>query len=138
MITLPDLDIEVTGVWRYFPENALAHSLAAGIGSEPHSLDRLKIQCVREQLVLCKLEPRRTSARNREEGLKGLQHLTWIVGKSKRIADEVKRSLDGLVAPVWIEEYVATRLSPLQDELAALTAQAEASDASSNIKKGTP
>jgi hypothetical protein len=39
-ITLPDLDIEVTGVWRYFPENALAHSLAAGIGSEPHSLGR--------------------------------------------------------------------------------------------------
>jgi hypothetical protein len=96
----------------------------------------LKIQCVREQLALCKLDPRRTSARNREEGLKGLQHLMWIAGKSKRIADEVKRSLDGWVAPVWIEEYVATRLSPLQDELAALTAQAEALDTdSSNTKK---
>lgn len=95
----------------------------------------LKIQCVREQLVLCKLDPRRTSARNREEGLKGLQHLMWIVGKSKRIADEVKRSLDGLVAPVWIEEYVSTRLSPLQDELAALTAQAEALDTDSSNTK---
>jgi len=90
----------------------------------------LKVEQVREQLVLCQLDPRRTSARNRAQGLKGLQHLVWIVEKSQRIAAEVKHSLDGLVAPVWIDEYVATRLRPLQDELNALTAQAAALDPS--------
>ena len=35
----------------------------------------LKVQQVREQLALCKLDPRRTSARNPAQGLKGLQHL---------------------------------------------------------------
>jgi len=100
----------------------------------------LKVQWVREQLALCKLDPRRTSARNRVQGLKGLQHLTWIVQKSQRVGDEVRRSLDGLVAPVWIEEYVSTRLSPLQDELSALTAQAEALDMghSNNTRNGPP
>ena len=38
----------------------------------------------------------------------------------------MRRSLDGQVTPVWIEEYLATRLSPLKDELDALTAQNEA------------
>ena len=38
----------------------------------------------------------------------------------------MRRSFDGLVEPVWIEEYLATRLSPLKDELDALTAQDEA------------
>ncbi len=86
----------------------------------------LKVQQVREQLALCKLDPRRTSARNQAQGLKGLQHLQSIVRQSQRVAEEVKRSLDGLVAPVWIEEYLSTRLGPLQDELNAVTAQAKA------------
>ena len=86
----------------------------------------LKVQQVREQLVLCQLDPRRTSARSRVQGLKGLQHLVWIVDKSRRIAAEVKHSLEGSVDPVWSEEYVATRLRPLQDELQALNAQAAA------------
>jgi len=85
-----------------------------------------KVQQVREQLALCRIDPRRTSARNKVQGLKGLQHLHWIVKKSERVADEVRRSFDGLVAPVWIEEYISTRLSPLKDELDALNAQAEA------------
>jgi len=46
--------------------------------------------------------------------------------QSERVATQVRRSFDGLVEPVWIEEYLATRLSPLKDELDALTAQDEA------------
>jgi len=84
------------------------------------------IQNVREQLVLCKVDPRRTSARNPAQGLKGLNHLKEVVARSQRIADEVRRSLDGLVDPVWVEEYVSTRLKPLQDELNELAAQAKA------------
>jgi hypothetical protein len=100
----------------------------------------LKVQQVREQLALCKLDPRRTSARNPAQGLKGLQHLTGIVRKSQRVADEVRRSLDGRVPPVWIEEYVSTRLTPLQDELDALTAQAGAltMDSPNRANKQTP
>ena len=89
----------------------------------------LKVQQVREQLVLCQLDARRTSARSQVQGLKGLQHLQSIVRNSQRVADEVRHSLDGRVPPLWIEEYVATRLSPLQDELNAVTAQAAALEA---------
>jgi len=88
----------------------------------------VKIQRAREQLTLCKLDLRRTSARNPVQGLKVLPQLQAVVKQSQRVADEVRRSLDGLVAPVWIEEYISTRLIPLQDELNTLTAQAEALD----------
>jgi hypothetical protein len=98
----------------------------------------LKVQRLREQLALCRLDPRRTSARNPVQGLKGLPQLQAVVRQSQRVADEVRRSLDGLVATVWIEEYVSTRLSPLQDELSALTAQAEALNmgSSNHLEKG--
>jgi len=84
------------------------------------------VRQVREHLALCRLDPRRTSARNKLQGNKGLGHLHGTVRHSERVADEVRRSFDGLIDPVWIEEYVATRLSPLKDELDALTAQDEA------------
>ncbi len=84
-----------------------------------------KVQQVREQITLCKLDPRRTSARNPVQGLKGPQHLHWIVKHSERVADEVRSSFDGLVDPIWIEEYLATRLTPLKEERDALKAEAE-------------
>ena len=85
-----------------------------------------KVQHVREQLALCALEPQRTSARNPVQGLKGLGHLQSIVKESEHVANDVRRSFAGLIAPVWIDEYLTTRLKPFRDELDALTAQAKA------------
>ncbi len=84
------------------------------------------VRQVREHLALCRLDRRRTSARNKLQGNKGLGHLHGVVRQSERLADEVRRSFDGLIDSVWIEEYVSTRLSPLKDELDALTAQDKA------------
>jgi hypothetical protein len=84
------------------------------------------VRQVREQQALCKLDPQRTSARSKVQGNKGLGNLQGVVRQSERVATQVRRSFDGLVEPVWIEEYLATRLSPLKDELDALTAQDEA------------
>jgi len=80
------------------------------------------VQQVREQLALCKIDPRRTSARSRVEGLKKLKYLYWTVGKAERISDEIRQSFGGLIPEVFIEEYIATRVTPLRDELDALTA----------------
>ncbi|MBT3201875.1 MAG: family 20 glycosylhydrolase [Phycisphaerales bacterium] len=83
------------------------------------------VQQVREQLALCEIDPRRTSARNRVEGLKKLKYLYWTVGKAERIGDEMRKSFDGLMPKVFIEEYITTRVTPLREELDALTAKAE-------------
>ncbi|MCF7957317.1 MAG: family 20 glycosylhydrolase [Phycisphaerae bacterium] len=83
------------------------------------------VQQVREQIVLARIDPRRTSARNRAEGLKKLQYLYWTVTNLERIADEVRQSFDGLIPNVFIEEYLATRVSPLREELDDLTAKAD-------------
>jgi len=84
-----------------------------------------QVQRVREQLALCKVDPRRTSARNRVQGLKKLKHLYWAVTKAERIGDEIRQSFDGLVPEVFIEEYIATRVTPLREELDYLTAKAD-------------
>lgn len=76
----------------------------------------LKVQQVREQIVLCKIDPHRTSARNPVQGFKAPQHLHGIIRRSERLADEIRRNFDGLVDPIWIEEYIATRLTPLKEE----------------------
>jgi len=76
-----------------------------------------KIQHARQVAVLGKMDPRRPSARNPLLGLHALVELENIVTESDRIAEEVRRGFDGLVAPVWIEEYLATRLTPLREEL---------------------
>lgn len=54
-------------------------------------------------------------------GLKVLGNLKGIVRDSDRVATEVRRSFDGLVASVWMDEYLATRLTTLHDELARLS-----------------
>jgi hypothetical protein len=83
------------------------------------------VQQVREQIVLCKIDPRRTSARSKVEGLKYLKYLYWDVTKVERIGDEIRQSFDGLMPKVFIEEYIATRVTPLREELDVLTAEAE-------------
>jgi hypothetical protein len=84
------------------------------------------VRQVREHLALCRLDPRRTSARNPRQGNKGIGHLRGTVRYSKRLADQVRRSFDGFIDPIWIEEYITTRLGPLKDELDALESQAAA------------
>lgn len=79
-----------------------------------------KIQHARQVTVLGKIDPRRTSARNPLLGLRALVELEAIVAESDQIAEEVHRCFDGLVAAMWIEEYLATRLAPLREELSLL------------------
>ena len=84
-----------------------------------------QVQRVREQLALCKIDPRRTSALSRVEGLKKLKHLYWSVTHLERVGGEVRKNFDGLMPKVFIEEYITTRVTPLRDELDALTVEAE-------------
>ena len=83
------------------------------------------VQRVREQIALCEIDPRRTSARNPVQGLKKLKHLYWDVTKAERIGGEIRKSFDGLVPKVFIEEYITTRVTPLREELDDLTAKAD-------------
>ena len=82
------------------------------------------VQQVREQIVLGRTDPRRTSARHKAEGLKCLSYLSSTVTKAERIGDEIRQSFDGLVPKVFLEEYIATRVTPLREELDDLTAKA--------------
>jgi hypothetical protein len=82
------------------------------------------IQFTRQQIALAKNDPRRTSARSQREGLKVLSNLKGIVRESDRVAAEVRRNFDGLVPSVWMDEYLATRLTPLHDELTRLSEEA--------------
>ena len=84
-----------------------------------------KVQVVRQQLALAKRDERRICARNMKQGMKVLGHLDSIVKRSEKIADEVRSAFDGLLATIWIEEMLATRLDPLQDELSELQAMYE-------------
>lgn len=84
------------------------------------------VRQVREHLALCRLDPRRTSARNPLQGNKSIGYLHGTVRHSERLADEIRRCFDGLVDPIWIEEYIVTRLGPLKDEFEELNAQNEA------------
>lgn len=82
------------------------------------------VQQVREQIVLGRIDPRCTSARHKAEGLKCLSHLSSTVTKAERIGDEIRQSFDGLVQKVFLAEYIATRVTPLREELDDLTAKA--------------
>ena len=82
------------------------------------------VQQVREQIVLAQIDPRRTSARNKAEGFKCLGYLHLDVTKAERIADETRKSFGGLVQKPFLEEYIATRVTPLREELDDLTAKA--------------
>ena len=83
------------------------------------------VQFTRQQITLGKIDTRRTSARNPRMGMKVLGNLKSIVRESDRVATEVRHGFDGLVASVWLDEYLATRLTPLHDELASLSLEAD-------------
>ena len=68
------------------------------------------------------MDPRRTSAGNTRLGLKSVKHLEKVVARCDELADEARAAFHGLLEPVWINEYVATRIEPLREELAAIQA----------------
>ena len=72
-------------------------------------------------MVLGRMDPRRTSARNPKLGLHWLGDLEAVVKRAATVAAEVRIAFAGLIEPLWIEEYLATRLEPLREEYDALT-----------------
>lgn len=80
------------------------------------------VQSLREQLTLYGMDARR---RGSKAEVQNLNHLRNVVKDSEKIAAEVRKSFAGLLEPVWIEEYLATRLIPLRDELAGLDATSD-------------
>lgn len=66
--------------------------------------------------VLGKMDPRRTSARNLKLGLHWLTGLNNIVRQLEAVVSEAYRCFEGLVEPIWIEEYLATRVDPLREQ----------------------
>lgn len=75
------------------------------------------VQSLREQIVLCRRDARRCGSHLESQSLKRLHD---ILEESKEAAEEVRKSFAGLVEPVWIEEYLSTRLTPLSEELSGL------------------
>jgi hypothetical protein len=78
------------------------------------------VQRAREQIVLCKIDPRRTSARNPIQGFKAPGYLHGTARRADRIANEIRQNFKGLVPEVFLEEYIATRLTPLKEEWEAV------------------
>ncbi|MBI1336098.1 MAG: family 20 glycosylhydrolase [Phycisphaera sp.] len=79
-----------------------------------------QVQFTRQQLTLAGVDPRRPSAKSTRMGMKVLPQLGKMIDDSGHVGDEVRRSLDGLVEPSWIEEYLHTRLAPLKEEYDSL------------------
>ncbi|MDA1044852.1 MAG: family 20 glycosylhydrolase [Verrucomicrobia bacterium] len=79
-----------------------------------------KVQGAWQLTVLGKMDPRRISARNLKLGLHWLVGLNHTVRELEKVILETRRCFDGLVDPVWIEEYLATRVEPLRRELGLL------------------
>jgi len=87
-----------------------------------------KVQHARQVSVLGKMDPRRTSARNLRLGLHWLTGLNNVVRRLETVVSETRRCFDGLVDPIWIEEYLATRVEPLRVELGLLLKENDLSD----------
>ncbi|MFH1005941.1 MAG: family 20 glycosylhydrolase, partial [Candidatus Latescibacterota bacterium] len=81
-----------------------------------------EIQSLREQMVLFRTDARRASSRRKSSYLDLLDKL---LEESKTVAEEVRSAFAELVAPIWIEEYLSTRLTPLREELSALDSEAD-------------
>lgn len=74
------------------------------------------VQHARQVAVLGRRDERRTSARNPKLGFWGIVRLNEVVRELDDLADDVRNAFDGLMEPVWIEEYLATRIGPLKEE----------------------
>ena len=94
----------------------------------------LAIQMLREQIALCRRDTRRTGSHMER---KDLRQLKETLRQAETVAQEVRRCFDGLMEPMWIEEYLDTRLAPLREELAYLERE-EAGLDSATKKKAIP
>lgn len=79
-----------------------------------------RVKDARQVTVLGRMQPHRTSARNPRLGLHALVRLNDIVRELDKVCGQARGCFDGLVSPVWMEEYLATRVQPLRDELGLL------------------
>lgn len=87
-----------------------------------------KVQHARQVSVLGRMDPRRTSARNLKLGLHWITGLNNVVRQLEKVAAETRRAFAGLVDPIWIDEYLATRVEPLRLELRLLLKENGLSD----------
>ncbi|NQT91155.1 MAG: family 20 glycosylhydrolase [Lentisphaerae bacterium] len=77
----------------------------------------LAVQSLREQITLATNCPRRRGSLLEWGHLKNLK---GIVQECAAVVEEVRRALAGLMIQISIEEYLSSRLDPLQEELATL------------------
>ena len=79
------------------------------------------IQMLHEQNALLGMDNvRRCDLHIRKETF---EELCRVVSESKEIEEEVRNSFAGLLDPVWIEEYLRTRLAPLSEEMLRLDSE---------------
>jgi hexosaminidase len=83
------------------------------------------VQHARQVLVLATMDVRRISARNPKLGLHALVSLENTVASLDAAAEKVRTGFGRLIHSRWIDEYVATRIEPLRQELAQIQAQAQ-------------
>jgi len=84
------------------------------------------VQKARQVAYLAKTDPRRTSAANPRLGLGAILRLRQIVAKLDKVAADARNAFDGLIEPIWIDEYLGTRIEPLREEFNSLTKAGEA------------
>jgi len=75
------------------------------------------VQSLREQIAMSRSDPRRIGS-SWETRL--LRILRQTVAEADEIAAETRRAFEGLIEPVWIEDYLHCRLQPLRTELTLL------------------
>jgi len=85
----------------------------------------LNVQNLHEQIVLCQHDDRRRSSRRVIQDLRSVRKSVEAVGL---ITEKVRTAFAGLMEPVWIEEYLRTRLEPIEEQLALLGPKAKALD----------
>lgn len=75
------------------------------------------VQSLREQIALGQDDTRRQGSSWEARFLRILQ---GILKESDTVADEVRKQFGGLMEPVWIEDYLHSRLAPLRAEFETL------------------
>jgi len=78
------------------------------------------VQFTRSQIVLGKMDQRRTSARNKNLGFNVIEQLGQLIKEAQGIANEIKEKFKNLISNQDIEEYIQTRIKPLEDEYQSL------------------
>ena len=78
------------------------------------------VQRLRELTAMAALDARRRTGGGL---IRFLAALKSCLVEADAAAEAVRQAYDGLVEPIWIERYVAERIEPLRDELAAMEPQ---------------